>query len=261
MTPHDAEADARVYHGLGQAIRSVAPADLSDSGKPHGARVAAGITVYRNNVRAAYLRVLQDTFPVIHRLVGEEFFRYLAHEYFHTHSPSGPLVARYGDKLPEFLRSFEPAAGLPYLPDVARLELAWLGSYHAAEADCMELERFFALLREDPETNALQLHPSVRLVKSPFPIHTIWLHNKSGSADKLRLPEAGECVVVKRPAHRVFTEIISETVWAVLIALQQGKTFSAAITTAIEDNDEAATADIIRKIATMNVITAVLHTD
>lgn len=261
MTPHDAEADARIYHGLGQAIRSVAPADLSDGGRPRDARVAAGITVYRNNVRAAYLRVLHDTFPVIHRLVGEEFFRYLAHEYFHTHPPSCPLVARYSDGLPDFLHSFEPAAGLPYLPDVARLELAWLGSYHAAEADCMESERFFALLGEDPDTNAFQLHPSVRLVKSPFPIHIIWLHNKSGSAEKLRLPEAGECVIVKRPAHRVFTATTSEPVWTALRALQQGKTFSAAITTAIEDSSENAAADIIRKIATMNVITAVRHTD
>jgi len=261
MTPHEAEADARIYHGLGQAIRSVAPADLSDGGRPHGQRVAAGITVYRNNVRAAYLRVLHDTFPVIHRLVGEEFFRYLAHEYFHTHPPSGPLVARYGDGLPDFLRSFEPAAGLPYLPDVARLELAWLGSYHAAEADCLESERFFALLGEAPEASVFQLHPSVRLISSPFPIHTIWLHNKSENAEKLRLPETGEYVVIKRPAHRVFTETTSEPVWAALRTLQQGKTFSAAITTAIEDRSENAAADIIRKIATMNVITAVRHTD
>ena len=261
MTPHDAEADARIYDGLGQAIRSAAPANLPHDGKAGDARVAAGITVYRNNVRAAYLRVLHDTFPVIPRLVGEEFFRYLAHEYFHTHPPSSPRVAHYGDGLPDFLHSFEPAAGLPYLPDVARLELAWLGSYHAAEADCMESERFFALLGEDPDTNAFQLHPSVRLVKSPFPIHTIWLHNKSGSAEKLRLPESGEYVVIKRPAHRVFTETTSEPVWSALTALQHCKTLSAAITTAIETSSDNAAADIIRKIATMNVITAVPHTD
>jgi len=257
MTPHDAEADARVYHGLGRAIRSVAPADLPHDGKPGDARIAAGITVYRNNVRAAYLRVLHDTFPVIHRLVGEEFFRYLAHEYFHAHPPTSPLAARYGDNLPNFLRAFEPASGLPYLPDIARLELAWLGSYHAGEADCMEPERFFALLGEDPEAGMFQLHPSVRLISSPFPIHTIWLHNKSESADKLRLPASGECVAVKRPAHRVFTETTSEPVRAALKALQQGKTFSAAIAAAMKDDVKDTAADIIRKIATMNVIKAV----
>jgi len=261
MTLHDAEADARVYHGLGQAIRSVAPADLPDDSTPRDARAAAGITVYRNNVRAAYLRVLHDTFPVLHRLVGEEFFRYLAHEYFHTHPPSCPLVARYGDGLPGFLRAFEPASGLPYLPDIARLELAWLGSYHAAEADCMEPERFFTLLGEDPDANMFQLHPSVRLISSPFPIHTIWLHNKSESAEKLRLPEFGECVVIKRPAHRVFTETTSEPVWAALKALQQGNSFSAALTAAMNDDNADAAADIIRWIAAMNVITAVRRTE
>jgi len=261
MTLHDAEADARVYHGVGQAIRSVAPADLPDDSTPRDARAAAGITVYRNNVRAALLRVLHDTFPVIHRLVGEEFFRYLAHEYFHAHPPTSPLAARYGDNLPGFLRAFEPASGLPYLPDIARLELAWLGSYHAAEADCMESERCFALLGEDPEADKFQLHPSVRLISSPFPIHTIWLHNKNESAEKLRLPESGECVVIKRPAHRVFTETTSEPVWAALKVLQQGKTFSDAMPAIASEGDQDVAADIIRKIATMHVITAVRLTD
>lgn len=261
MMPPDAEADICVYNGLGRAIRSVVPAELADGGRPQGARVVAGIRVYRNNVRAAYLRVLHDTFPVIHRLVGEEFFRYLAHEYFHGHPATSPLVARYGDNFPEFLSAFEPAASLPYLPDVARLELAWLGSYHAAEADCTEPERFFALLAEASETWVFQLHPSVRLIKSPFPIHTIWLHNKSGRTEKLELPDTGECVVIKRPSHRVFTETVSEVIWSILQSLENGRQFNAALTLALEDSDERAAAEIIHKIGTMNVISEILHND
>lgn len=259
MTLHDAEADERVFDGLGRAIRSTTPASLLNDGNSSDARIAAGITVYRNNVRAAYLRVLHDTFPVVHRLVGEEFFRYLAHEYFHAHPPSGPLVARYGRNLPEFLHSFDPTSALPYLPDVARLEIAWLASYHAAEARCLEPESVITALGEAPDDVRFQLHPSVQLIQSRFPAHTIWLQNKLENKEKINLSPDGEFVVIKRPAHQVFTETISESLWSTLIALQQGRPISEAIAVAVRDGGEVAAAEIIRKLATMNVITAVHH--
>lgn len=257
MTLHEDEADARVYSGLGCVIRSTSPvADIAGI-KGDEARIAAGITVYRNNVRAAFLRVLRDTFPVVYRLVGEEFFRYLAHEYFHAQPASSPLVARYGDRLPEFLGAFKPASGLPYLADVARLELAWLGSYHAAEADCLEPGVIFAAIGDDPGSAQFDLHPSMRLLSSPYPIHAIWLHNRCEPNEKLRLPEGGENVLVKRPAHHVFTETLIRPVWTALAALGAGKTLEEALNAAIEGDPAASAAEIIRAIATSEIITSV----
>lgn len=252
MTPHEAETDARVYDGLGRAIRSVAPPDAAED-----ARVAAGVIVYRNNVRAAFLRTLRDTFPVVHRLVGEEFFRRLGHEYFHAHPPSQPLASRYGDSFPSFLASFEAASGLPYLPDTARLELAWLGAYHAAEAGLLETGEFLGLLTDDPGIVRVVLHPSVRLVKSQFPVHTIWLHNKSQRVDKLKLPTAGEHVVVKRPAHKVLTDTVSSSVFNTLMAISGGCRLGEALAIAMKDDSSATPAEIVQSIATMNIVTAV----
>lgn len=254
VTLHEAEIDARVYGGLGRAIRSAAPPDAAQ-----GARIAAGVIVYRNNVRASFLRALRDTFPVVHRLVGEEFFRYLAHEYFRAHPASSPLAARYGDRFPKFLESFEAASGLPYLPDTARLELAWLGAYHAAEADVLEPVEVLARLIDAPEAVRVSLHPSTRMMQSSFPVHAIWLHNKNESREKLKLPASGERIVLKRPAHTVFTETVSSSVFNLLIALAEGRSFSEALTMALESGDGAPPADIVQTIATMNIVTAI-HT-
>lgn len=254
VTPHEAEADARAYDGIGLAIRSAAlPVPTRD------ARATAGVIVYRNNVRAAFLRALRDTFPVVHRLVGEEFFRYLAHEYFHAHPPSDQLVSRYGDRFPAFLASFEAASGLPYLPDTARLELAWLGAYHAAEAESLEPADFFTQLGSDIEGARIVLHPSVRLVQSRFPIHEIWLHNRNERSEKLNPPASGDHIVVRRPSHKVFTEIVSRPVFNTLAAIDAGCCFAEALTETLERDSAASPAEIIQSIATMNVIIAVVQ--
>lgn len=254
MTPHDSASDARAYLGLGLAIRSIAPPE-----KAEGARAAAGVVIHRNNVRAAFARALRDTFPVVHRLVGEEFFGYLAHEYFHNDPPSSPLVSRYGDRLPVFLESFEAAAGLPYLPDLARLELAWLGAYHAAEADVLDPGEFLQSLMSDPDAARITLHPSVRLVESPFPIHAIWEHNRAQSTEKLTLPASGEQVIVKRPAQNVITETVRRPVFTAIRALSEGRPFGEALAAAMEEESAGSAAELVQSIAMMNIAAAVRH--
>jgi len=261
MTPHDAEIDVRVYTGLGRVIRSPAPIDATPGAADHGGRAAAGFTVYRNNVRAAYLRALKDTFPVVERLVGEEFFRYVAHEYFYACPPSSPLVARYGDRIPAFLESFEPAGMLPYLPDVARLELAWLGAYHAAEAISLSPDRILAAAGEAPDRARFTLHPSVRLVRSEFPIHAIWRHNRERPTDAPLLPDGGEIVLLVRPAHKVITSGIPPGAWAALSALAQGQSLGEALDAAALQDSAATPSEIVRLIATSQVVVAVAQED
>lgn len=197
---HQSESDdlMRVFGGFSRALASVAdigplvPVNGSD------AKIAAGVAVYRNNVRAAYLRALDNSFPVVARLVGDGFFRFLAHEYFHAHPPRSPLIAQYGDHLPEFLEGFEPASSLPYLAEVARIEIAWRRAYHAADAPSLRPDELFDRIGANPNRARLSLHPSMSLLASKFPIHAIWIHNHKGREGKLQLSAIGERVLIAR---------------------------------------------------------------
>lgn len=99
----------------------------------NGSDPAPRFTVYRNNVVVSLIDALADTYPVVQQLVGEEFFRAMAREFALAHPPTSPVMAFYGDGFVEFIGAFPPAAALPYLADVARLEYCYVQVYHAAE--------------------------------------------------------------------------------------------------------------------------------
>ena len=73
---------------------------------------AARFAVYRNNVHVGLTGALAKRFPVVRRLVGEEFFAGMARVYAGLHKPASPLLFEYGDEFPDFVEQFEPARGL-----------------------------------------------------------------------------------------------------------------------------------------------------
>src|SRR4051794_29552445 len=103
------------------------PAGLTSArGAPDPARFA----VYRNNVVAGLGKALELRFPVAVQLVGEEFFRGMARAFIAASRPQSAVIAEYGDTLPDFIQNFEAAASVPYLADVARIEMFWTRAYH-----------------------------------------------------------------------------------------------------------------------------------
>src|SRR5207237_10685968 len=121
--------------------RPVPPGPVGPDGEPSPRRFG----VYRNNVVASLAAALKDTFPAICRIVGEEFFGAMARSYVLQAPPASPILLDYGDSFPDFIAGFEPAATLPYLADVARIERAWNEAYHAAEAAPLDPTAFAAV--------------------------------------------------------------------------------------------------------------------
>ncbi len=170
------------------------PAGLTDpSGRPAGRR----FDVYRNNVAHSLTDALEVGFPVLARLLGTEFFRAMAGQYLRRHPPSSPLLMFYGEEMPAFLAAFPPVAHLPYLPDVARLELARRQSYHAADAPPIAYERLQLLPADRLLSARLILAPAVRLIRSQWPVHGIWRANMVADAPAPTMQ--AEDVLVSRP--------------------------------------------------------------
>lgn len=167
---------------------------------PDGEPSVKRFSVYRNNVVAGLTDTLKDAFPAVQRLVGADFFRTMARLYVAIEPPNSPIMLDYGAGFPDFIGKFEPAASLPYLADVARIERAWSEAYHAAEAAPLEPAAFMEIDPEQLPKIRLSLHPSLRLIRSQFPALTIWQMNVDGGVPApVDLAAGGEDVLIVRP--------------------------------------------------------------
>ena len=198
------------------------PPGLADgAGRPAGRR----FSVYRNNVAVSLTEALEAAFPLIRKIVGETFFRAMAGVYLRAHPPGSPLMMFYGQQMPDFLASFPPVAHLPYLPDVARLELALRESYHAADAATLPPEALAALSPDALEAARLRLAPALRLIPSRYPLHDIWVVNRGNAAG---IGATAQACLVTRPDFDPAVDPLSPGAAAILAALLAGTPLGAA---------------------------------
>lgn len=184
------------------------------------ARAARRFRVYRNNVHGALIGALADAYPVVQRLVGENFFAAMAREFILAEPERVPSLALYGAGFADFIAGFAPAAAVAYLADVARLERARLESLHAADAAPLDA----ASLPADGSRLAgarFGSHPALRLVASAHPVVAIWRANQTDAA-AANIAAHRECALVTRPGYEVRTELLDEPAGVFARALMRG---------------------------------------
>jgi hypothetical protein len=151
---------------------------------------AARFAIYANHLRVTLIDALAATFPVVRQLVGDPFFRAVARRYVRAAPPARPCLFEYGGGFPAFLARLPEAGSLAYLADVARLEWAINEAWHAPDAPAVDTTA--GLIAAGFSDLGLRLHPSCRLVASPFPVDRIWQIHQSPCSEREAIdPTAG----------------------------------------------------------------------
>ncbi len=207
-----AEAEAAMAAAL---LDPAAPA-------PGGARFA----VHRNNVVAGLAAALGAAYPAVRALTGEAFFDAAAALHVRAFPPRSPVMLLYGEAFPDWIEAFPPAAGLPWLGDVARLERAWLEAFHEAEAGPLAGARLAALPPGRAESARLRPHPALRLVASRHPVVSLWAASTGRDGPAVDLARE-ETAVVSRPGADVLVRIAEPGEAAFAAALLAGETLGA----------------------------------
>lgn len=180
--------------------------------------------VYRNNVIVSLVDALADTFPVMQEPVGEDFFRAMARTFAFAHPPGSRVMAFYGAEFPAFVEGFPPAAGVPYLADVARLEYLRVLAYHAADAAPLPPGEIAAALG-DPDALPspwMMLHPSLHILSSRFAVASLWGAHQGLLDISEIVPEASETALALRHGLEVEVLRILPADGAFIAALHNG---------------------------------------
>jgi putative DNA-binding protein len=198
--------------------------------------------IYRNTARSTLTKALRLNFPAVERLVGEEFFAAAADAFITREPPRTASLDLYGQGFPEFLRSFEPAATLAYLPDVARLERAVARALHAGDVAPLELARLACIDAAGQARLRFTPHPSISLLSSPYPVDAIWravLARDDAAMAAVDLDAGVVRVLIARGEGGVEITRLSQSRWTLAEALLGGGPLSAALE-AVGDSDAPA---------------------
>jgi hypothetical protein len=231
---------------------------------PHGLRSWTGAAptkrygVYRNNVATGLARALAARFPVTEKIVGEEFFTAMARDFVLGSPPVSPVLLHYGDDFPNFVAAFPPAADLPYLADIVRLENAQVKAYHAHDVAPIGTQVLARITPDRVNGLVFVFHPAAAVVTSSHPIVTIWAMNSGAEALAPIENWRAESALVTRPELTVLTREIGSGSARFLLALMQGVTLGEAYAATLEGNPDfdlgQNLADLLRSGAIIDIM-------
>lgn len=193
-----------------------------------------GFAVYRNTVMKGCIDALQANYPSVCGLVGEEWFRAAAAVYVQGQLPREPMLLRYGENFADFLASFPPAAELPYLAGVARLDRFWTEAHVARDEAPVKAGEIASLApRELAQTRLRPIASARWACFDDQPIFTLWKRNREGDADLSDLEWRGEAVLLVRPEDAVESFEIDAASCAFLDGCEAGETVEQAAVAAL----------------------------
>lgn len=159
-----------------------------------------GFAVYRNTVHKACIDALQANYPTVCALVGDAWLRAAAALFVQAQPPTDGRLMAYGEGFADFLQAFEAAAGLPYLPAVARLDRCWTESHLAADAPVLGAAWLARQRPEDLSGLCLAPHPAARWAWSEeHPASTLWQRQREGAPMDAELAWEGDGALLTRP--------------------------------------------------------------
>ncbi len=199
------------------------------------------LAVYRHTFESTLANALRLTFPAVHKLVGADFFEGAARAFARERPPRASCLDLYGDDFADFLAAFSPAASLPYLPDVARLEWAVSRALHAPDAEALDASHLVGIDPGLHERIRFAVEPSVSVLVVDYPADAIWcavLARDDAALAAVDLADGPVQLLLQRLASGVEVVRIDASALRVTTALIQGHMLGDAL--AVADASAAA---------------------
>jgi len=225
------ELQRNVAHSLIAGDDAAAAMDVVADGLVPVARLA----VYRNTVIASLTTALRLSYPTVHRLVGAAFFESAAQLFLAAQPPHGACLDDYDLAFAGFLADFAPAAAIPYLAGVARLDWAANRALHAPDTEGLDPARLAAVAAADEPHLRFVPHPSVELVRADHPVDAIWravLAQDDAAMAAIELDEGPVFLLVRRTTDGPMIARLAPAAWRFTASLCAGRTLEDAIATA-----------------------------
>ena len=200
-----------------------------------GAAAQAGLSVYRNTIAKGCADALVAQFPTVERVVGPAWLAAAAIAHAAVHPPSRASLLGYGEAFAEWLIKFPPAAGMPFLSDLAALDWLWTLSHLAEDAETVDVAEVARLPPAAFADHVLEIHPAVHWAGFKTTVPSLWraLQPPSCAPAAFELEVASEGLLFSRPGVTVEAHLIGTGELAFLSACRNGEPMGAAALAAL----------------------------
>jgi hypothetical protein len=136
--------------------------------------IAERLGIYGHAYRARLTDALDDTYPVLHAVLGDEVFAALAEEFIRAHPSVHRSIRWYGRELSEFLARTAPYAEQPILAEIALLEWTLSEVFDAKDAEPLQRAQLLAIEPSAWSELRFGFHPSVRRLHLQWNTTPVW---------------------------------------------------------------------------------------
>lgn len=157
-------------------------------------RALLGLKAHANTISHARLVALEETYPRTRDHLGEADFNALSRDFIERPDVRRRKLMGMGEGLAEYLADHNHDAAAV---DLARIEWAWLQSYHSAEEQALQLADLAGLDEQGLLDLGLALHPSMRIVETRTALGALMPELTESAAPEMHH------LLITRPAHEV----------------------------------------------------------
>lgn len=188
------------------------------------------MAVYQNNYAHSLREALKDSYPVVLRLIGEDFFHVLAMEFIQSHPPKQASLQSYGLEFIPFVSNHKQCQQLPFLADVAHIEYLYIQCFHGPEQEAINLNHLLVEEEDDLPHVAFTAHPNVYLVSSDYPSLDIWYANLEDEVTEINLDEClpSRILIYRNDELQVETVQLNNIAYSFCHHLMMGQSISEA---------------------------------
>jgi hypothetical protein len=187
------------------------------------------LEIYREQFWLRHTSSLVEDFPGLGGILGQAEWEKLAEHYLRETAPDSYTLRDLGARLPELIERAGWLSHQALCLDMARLELAYIEVFDAADTAPVSPERL-ATIPEDRFAEArLVIAPSVRLLQVRYPVADLRRKLRAESDEPVAIPEVSpQQLVVYRHERRLWDMPVTKVAFAFLTALATGKALAPA---------------------------------
>lgn len=234
---------------LATAIRSDA-APVSQLLQPTPQGGPARLHIYSNAYRARLGEALQENYPVLARVLGDDAFADLAAAFLSSHPSRTPSIRWFGAALAEFVEHNPDALPHPSLRDLIRMEWALNTAFDAADATPLKVADMLTLAPEDWPSLRFVVHPTLHLLSMNWNVEPLWTALSADEhADTEPPEELPHHLLIWRGEHRMQWRSVAPLEARLLQSTIDGNSFAALCDISVEATSEGANPDAARTVA------------